>query len=282
MTAAWSHAAIIWSHSARFIAIGFSTTTCFLRGGRVARCLAVEVVGEAEHDDVDIGEVEERAVFREVEGDSAVGGEALAWPGEGDATATTSTPGIVRKASKWIEVTNPDPRSPTRTVSLGGLSKGGAGIVFFLPMEREARSRLAQAEGGVDAGGRGCVKDMCGGAGGSSTRLACGIVAIAPRATEATSIFGELFLSLSRRRIVMTPSLDDHRLVEACRAGTNRGVRCLGPALPGKTVPSFSAPERVSGGRAGRTCKTRSCGPMRNLTSFTETVRFTHGCIGSA
>src|SRR5690348_10649355 len=41
-----------------------------------------------------------------------------AWPGVGEATATTSAPATRRSASAWIAVMNPEPTSPTRTVSI--------------------------------------------------------------------------------------------------------------------------------------------------------------------
>jgi RNA polymerase sigma-70 factor (ECF subfamily) len=45
--------------------------------------------------------------------------------------------------------------------------------------------------------------------------------------SEAVSDFGELTKHLSRRRIVMTRSLDDHSLVAACRAGQTEAFGAL-------------------------------------------------------
>ena len=63
--------------------------------------------------------------------------------------------------------------------------------------------------------------------GARGTRLAGRIVVMVPPAAAETLNFGELFQTLSRRRIVMTPSLDDHRLVEACRAGQSEAFGAL-------------------------------------------------------
>ena len=64
-------------------------------------------------------------------------------------------------------------------------------------------------------------------AGVRSARPARRIAEIDPLAAAVTTFFGELFLSPSRRRIVMTPSLDDHKLVEACRAGQTEAFGAL-------------------------------------------------------
>jgi RNA polymerase sigma-70 factor, ECF subfamily len=64
-------------------------------------------------------------------------------------------------------------------------------------------------------------------AGVRGARPARRIAEIDPLAAAVTTFFGELFLSPSRRRIVMTPSLDDHKLVEACRAGQTEAFGAL-------------------------------------------------------
>ncbi len=118
-------------------------------------------------------------------------------------------------------------------------------------------------------------------AGARSTRHLRRRPVMAGLAAGAGPYFVELFLSLSRRRNVMTVSPDDHMLVEKCRARANRGVRRLGPALPGETVPSITTPVRVSGGCQGRFAR-HVPAPTRSSINFTATARSTHGSIGSA
>ena len=86
-------------------------------GGQAGR-LAVQVVGQAEHDQVDLGEVEQRRKSVKWWGIPRSAANRSAWPGVGDATATTWAPGTLRRASWWIDVMKPEPIRPTRTVSV--------------------------------------------------------------------------------------------------------------------------------------------------------------------
>jgi RNA polymerase sigma-70 factor, ECF subfamily len=110
-----------------------------------------------------------------------------------------------------------------------------------LPSHRLAHRRDAETEIGgerdrqprVFPAGRDLLKTVqmdkieTAAAGAWGARLASRIEAIDLLAAAETSFFGELFLSRSRRRIVMTPSPDDHKLVEACRAGQTEAFGAL-------------------------------------------------------
>ena len=96
-----------------------------------------------------------------------------------------------------------------------------------------------------------------------------------------TSDFGELFLSSLSSKDCDDPVTRRPQACGSVSRRSNRGVRRLGPALPGETVPNFTAPVRVSGRRQGRFARHVSA-PTRSSTSSTETARSTHGSIGSA
>ena len=224
--------------------MGFSTTTCLPGGGGQAGCLAMQVVGEAEHDEVDFGQVEQRPVVREMAGDAPLGGEAVR---HGRATAKRPRPPRAPGRLQGFIMNRRHEARPQESDSDGfdatGASTWRVGVVGMKLISRLAigdmirrgdrqRSDAQPAWSGVFSSRRreaDLVRFSRGrhlltrrsqmdkmeteAAGARSTRLAGahrgdGLRRLRPQ----SSIFGELFQSLSRRRIVMTPSLDDHSL----------------------------------------------------------------------
>ena len=76
------------------------------------------VIGQAEHDQVDVLAIVERPVVVEVVGNRPLGGEALGMPRRGRGDGHDRDAGDPARASAWIAEMNPDPTSPTRTVSM--------------------------------------------------------------------------------------------------------------------------------------------------------------------
>ena len=95
-------------------------------GGQAGR-LAVQVVGQAQHDEVDLGEVEQGAVIGEVAGDAPLAGEPLGAARGGRGDGDDLGPATRRKASWWMDVMNPEPIRPTRTVSCIGARRSFEG-----------------------------------------------------------------------------------------------------------------------------------------------------------
>ena len=119
------------------------------------------------------------------------------------------------------------------------------------------------------------------GAGARSTRHRERRPAMVGLATGATSDFAELFLSLSRRRNVMTTSPDDHMLVEACRAGQTEAFGVLVQRYQERLYQVLlhlcGSPED-----ARDVLQDTFLAPTRSSINFTAAALFTRGSTGSA